>query len=79
MPISVSPGSGPPGTVVTVSGDGCIGEEGPGDLVVFLFFGESNEPIDAFQGSVAGDGTWTFALPFQASDPLGVYDFSALC
>jgi hypothetical protein len=79
LPISVSPGSGPAGTVVTVSGDGCIGEEGPGDIAVFLFDATSDEPIDAFQGSVAGDGAWTFALPFEASDPLGVYDFTALC
>lgn len=79
LPISVTPSSGPAGTVVTVSGDDCIGEAGPGDLVVFLFDSTSVEPIDIFGGTVAEDGAWTFQLQFEATDPPGVYDFSATC
>jgi hypothetical protein len=79
LPISVTPSSGPAGTVVTVSGDGCIGEAGPGDILVALFDSTSDEPIDAFSGDVAEDGAWTFQLEFEATDPPGVYEFSALC
>jgi|SoiMethySBSTD1v2_1073268.scaffolds.fasta_scaffold02617_14 hypothetical protein len=79
LPISVTPGSGPAGTVATVSGTGCLGSAGAGDIEVYLFDGSSDAPVDVFVGTVAADGSWSFGLQFEATDALGVYDFSATC
>jgi hypothetical protein len=79
LPISVTPSSGPAGTVVTVSGEDCVSEAGPGDLVVYLFDSTSADPIEVFGGTVTEDGAWTSQLQVEATDPPGVYDFSATC
>ena len=75
LPISVTPGSGPAGTVATVSGAGCLGSAGAGDIEVYLFDGTADAPVDAFVGTVAADGSWSFGLQFEATDTLGTYDF----
>lgn len=80
LPISVSPTSGAAGTVATVSGTGCTYEGGPGDIVAFMWApGNEGESDFAWSGTVNADGSWTAGLEFEATDPTGVYTFSATC
>jgi hypothetical protein len=81
-PISVTPTSGPAGTVATVSGTDCIGSNGPGDLLAYMWSptsGPDDEPDFFFGGTVAADGSWTAAVQFEATDPVGTYTISATC
>jgi hypothetical protein len=78
-PISVTPTSGPIGTVFTASGADCISEAGPGDLEAYLWFGEGTEPVLVWSGTVAADGTWTASVQSEATDPPGTYTVSATC
>jgi hypothetical protein len=78
-PISVTPTSGPIGTVFTASGAGCISEAGPGDLEAYLWYGDGTEPILVWSGTVADDGTWTASVQSEPTDPPGTYTVSATC
>lgn len=78
LPIGVTPGSGPAGTEFTVSGADCLGEMGPGDVEVYLFFGDA-EP-DVFGGITPdAEGDWAVTLLVEDTDPVGVVDISATC
>ncbi len=79
LPISVSPGSGPAGTVVTVSGEDCVNSVGPGEVDVYLFYGESEDPIGQLTALVAEDGSWSVGVEFESTDGLGLYDITATC
>jgi hypothetical protein len=82
LPISVTPTSGPAGTVATVSGADCIGEAGPGDLLAYMWgptSGPEDPPIGGWAGTVAADGSWTAPVQFEASDAVGTYTISATC
>jgi hypothetical protein len=82
LPIDVSPTSGPPGTLITVSGEECIGEGGPGVVDVSVFFDDEEDPAFGFStepGEVADDGTWSIAFIFEDTDPPGLYDVTATC
>jgi hypothetical protein len=80
LPISVTPPSGPPGTVFTFSGEGCIGEEGPGDLEVTVFF-TADEVVDEGVFTPEEDGSWAIDFPTGAPAelPPGVYSVTATC
>ena len=78
LPISVTPTSGPAGTVANVSGD----EAGPGDLLAYMWgptSGPEDAPLGAWSGTVAADGSWTAPVQFEASDAVGTYTISATC
>ena len=77
LPISVSPTSGPAGTTVTISGDGCL-YEGPGDLEAYLFTGDGTL-LDVWSGTVAQDGSWSASIVPEATDAPGIYTLSATC
>lgn len=79
LPISVTPTSGPAGTVATLSGGDCIGEGGPGDLEAYLWDSTGDEPDFVWLGTVASDGSWTASVQFEATDPVGTYTLSATC
>jgi hypothetical protein len=80
LPISVTPSSGGAGTVVTVSGEDCDDDAGStAEVFIFLFSSESDEPIDEFFTTVEEDGTWSYELVVEATDPPGVYDLTATC
>jgi hypothetical protein len=80
LPISVTPPSGLPGTVFTFSGEECIGEEGPGDVEVIVFFAD-NEVVDAFALTPEADGSWATDFDTGVPEPLppGVYTVTATC
>ena len=80
LPINVMPPSGPPGTVFVISGEDCIGEEGPGDVLVTVFF-TADEVVDEFSVTPEADGSWSgdFTTPPELELPLGVYDATATC
>jgi hypothetical protein len=79
-PLEISPSSGPAGAVFTVSGDGCVGEAGPGDVLVTVFF-TADEVVDEFGVTPEDDGTWSAEiLTDEPTDlPPGVYDVTATC
>jgi hypothetical protein len=79
LPISVTPTSGPVGTVFTASGADCISEAGPGELEAYLWYAEETEPRLVWLGTVAADGTWTAPVQSEATDPPGTYTVSATC
>jgi hypothetical protein len=79
LPISVTPTSGPVGTVFTASGADCIGEAGPGELEAYLWYADDPEPVLVWLGTVAADGTWTAPVQSEATDPPGTYTVSATC
>jgi hypothetical protein len=82
LPIEVSPPGGPPGTVMTISGEGCIGEAAPGVVIVDLFFGEQEDPVLEFpttSDEMADDGSWSTGIIFEDTDPPGLYDVTATC
>jgi hypothetical protein len=80
LPISVTPSSGPPGTVFTFSGEECIGEGGPGDLLITVFF-TADEVVDEFSLTPEADGSWAvdFETGAPAELPPGVYSVTATC
>jgi hypothetical protein len=80
LPISVTPPSGSPGTVFTFSGEECIGEEGPGDLLITVFFTD-NEVVDEFSLTPEADGSWAVDFDTGVPEPLplGVYNVTATC
>ena len=77
-PISLNPTSGPPGTVITVSGEGC-GEPGfPGS--VEAYFGNEEELLAQGSGDAASDGTWSVQVTVpDALDPAPLYLVTATC
>ncbi|MGH9229441.1 MAG: hypothetical protein ACRD07_12095 [Acidimicrobiales bacterium] len=79
LPIEISPTSGPPGTQIAISGDGCIAADTPGFIGVFLFFEEEEEPVLVFGVEVADDGSWSAGILSEDTDPLGLYDVTATC
>ena len=79
LPISVTPTSGPAGTVATVTGSGCVSDGPTSDLIVWLWYGDDPEPILSVAGNVSPDGTWSASVQSEASDPPGTYTLSATC
>jgi hypothetical protein len=80
LPISVTPSSGPPGTVFTFAGEECIGEEGPGEVLITVFFTD-NEVVDEFALTPEADGSWAVDFDTGVPEPLppGVYNVTATC
>jgi hypothetical protein len=80
LPISVTPASGPPGTVFTFAGEDCIGEEGPGEVLITVFFTD-NEVVDEFALTPEADGSWAVDFDTGVPEPLppGVYNVTATC
>jgi hypothetical protein len=84
LPLNVSPTSGPVGTVVDISGSGCLGPQGPGAVLVFaLFAGEELPPVDADPDNpVIADaqGNWSFPVEIlpEAAEA-GTFDIAARC
>jgi hypothetical protein len=79
LPITVDPMSGPIGTEVTVSGENCSNEAGPGEVEVYLFFEDEEEPAVFPVDEVLEDGSWSLVLSSTEEDPPGHYTFSATC
>jgi hypothetical protein len=80
LPISVTPPSGPPGTVFTFSGEDCISEEGPGEVLITVFFTD-NEVVDEFALTADADGSWAADFDTGVPEPLppGVYTVTGTC
>ncbi len=80
--ITVEPTSGGPGQVFTFSGEGCVSENGPGVMDVFVFFGEDliANPDPAFVEPDA-DGNWGFGIHAGGAvpNPAGIWDVTATC
>jgi hypothetical protein len=79
LPLSVEPTSGPIGTEVTVSGEDCLNEDGPGEVDVELFFEDEEEPAVFPADEVLEDGSWSLVLASTEEDPPGIYTFTATC
>jgi hypothetical protein len=79
LPITVEPTTGPIGTEVTVSGEGCLNEDGPGEVDVQLFFEDEEEPAVFPADEVLEDGSWSLVLASTEEDPPGIYTFTATC
>ena len=80
LPISVTPSSGPAGTLVTISGAGCVSEAGPGDVEVYLFNEGQDEPAETIGGIVPdAQGNWQTQGPVLPTDPIGIHPISATC
>jgi hypothetical protein len=79
LPISVTPLSGPPGTVFTFAGEDCI-DEGPGEVLVTVFF-TADEVVDEFALTAEADGSWSadFDTGVPAELPPGIYTVTATC
>ncbi len=80
LPISVKPATVHPGETVTISGEGCVSDSGPGDLIVFLFSpGDEENPFDEIPAdSVDDNGAWTLELT-ATEDDAGITIFTATC
>jgi hypothetical protein len=83
--ITVEPTSGQPGLVFTFSGEGCVSENGPGVMDVFVFFGEDliSNPDPAFV-EPDEDGNWSFGInPIgffpTAAEAVGIWEVTATC
>ena len=79
LPLSVEPTTGPVGTEVTVSGEECSNEAGPGEVEVYLFFEDEEEPTVFPVDEVLETGSWSLVLASTEEDPPGLYTFSATC
>jgi hypothetical protein len=80
LPLSVSPTSGSAGTLVTISGAGCVTEAGPGDVEVYLFNEGEEEPAVVIDGIVPdAEGNWQTQGPVLPTDPIGIHPISATC
>jgi hypothetical protein len=80
LPMSVTPATVSPGQTVTISGDGCVTDSGPGDVQVLLFApGEEEDPFGELEAdSVDDNGHWTLELTATEDDE-GVTVFHATC
>jgi hypothetical protein len=68
LPIEVSPTSGPAGTLISVSGSGCVNPDGPAPLAEVFVYPLGSEGVDNWSSvDVAEDGSWS-------SDGFGVSD-----
>jgi hypothetical protein len=83
--ITVEPTSGPPGFPFTFSGEGCVGENGPGVVDLSVFFGGDlmTNPDPGFLVPDE-DGHWTFGiLPIGffpiAAEAVGTWEVTATC
>ncbi len=57
--LTITPGSGPPGTTITVRGTGC---SPPAEISVFLFDEGAQRNLDRKELSAQPGGTWTATL-----------------
>jgi hypothetical protein len=83
--ITVEPTSGPAGFVFTFSGEGCVSENGPGVVDLFVFFGEDliTNPDPAFV-EPDEDGNWSFGIVPNGffstnAEAAGIWDVTATC
>lgn len=83
--ITVEPTSGPPGFEFTFSGEGCVSENGPGVVDLFVFFGGdvlfSPDPAFLIPDE---DGHWAVGMvPIgffpTAAEAVGTYEVTATC
>jgi hypothetical protein len=78
-PFSLSPSSGPAGTVVNVSGGGCL----PGVVVSasqdFVEVDSTMAPPAALHLAVGADGSWHGAFAIPGNAPAGPVAVTALC
>jgi hypothetical protein len=87
-PLAVAPTSGPAGTVISVSGDGCLLQEGQEGLIptgdaVLLRIDDAVTDDDVVAENIvaaAPDGTWSTSLTVpEGLDPEAVYVVAAVC
>lgn len=79
LPLTVDPPSGPVGTEVTLTGEGCLGELGPGAIEVFVD-GVPVEDDDPDNPSLADEtGAWGYIIVPQPGVQPGVYQVTAIC
>jgi hypothetical protein len=85
-PLTVDPTSGPPGTVISVSGDGCATEDPALIPVAFGFMFRLDDELTEDDFLAAGDveaspdGTWATSLTVpDGFDPEGIYAVGAVC
>lgn len=79
--LQVSPTSGPPGTVITVEGEGCTSTEpGPIAVLVFLTDTTTQQPVTLFTQVRIDAGAWSAQLTVpQAVDPDDAFAVRATC
>jgi hypothetical protein len=79
VPFGVSPSSGPPGTVVNISGGGCV----PGVMVSasqdYVEVVSTTSPPAALHLAVAADGSWNGAFVIPANASAGPVAVTAIC
>ncbi len=70
LPISVSPGNGPPGTVITVSGDECTPGEPGGEASVALQLLDGADQLAEGAATPDETGSWSGTLTVPPDDAL---------
>lgn len=78
---SYSPQSGPPGTVITVSGTDCVGPEADTRVQVVLSTQGGTVIATGFSPLIVfgGGGNWTVMITVPLGTPPGTYDLQAFC
>jgi hypothetical protein len=77
LPLGVTPTSGPVGTSVTVFGQGCVNEVGPGVVTVLL--GGEGDDLQFEAGSALENGSWSLAFTLPESLASGPHLLTAVC
>lgn len=73
-----------PATVVagapfTVSGAGCLADEGAAPASVVVLTDEAESPEDVAGATAGADGSWSVTLAFPAGTPAGTHEVGAVC
>jgi len=79
LPLTITPTSGPGGTVITASGGDCARQQ-PFNAFVQVYFTDEDEVLTAAEGTISDNGTWSqdIQVPVNA-DPAATYSVFATC
>ena len=79
LPLTITPTSGPGGTVIRASGTDCAPLQ-PSAAFIQVYFADEDEVFAAVEGTVWDNGTWLREIPVPGdANPTAAYSVFATC
>src|SRR5262245_34681016 len=78
LPLTITPTTGPGGTVIRASGTDCAPEQ-PSNAFIQVFFADEDEVFAAVEGTVSDNGTWVRDIPVPGDANPAAYSVFATC
>ena len=78
-PLTITPTSGPGGTVITASGADCARQQAF-NAFIQVYFADEDEILNAAEGAISDNGTWSQPIQVPGdADPAATYMVFATC